>query len=536
MANEVVQLNPLPTVPQQTTVRTSSILANPEQAKINMRAAELFAESDLVPSHYRNKPANCFIAINRAQRLGVDELYFFEKTYIVKGKLGIAAELAIELANSCGRFRGPIKFRLFGEGDARGCTAFATLASDGEVVENTVTYAMAVAEEWSKNSKWQTMRDQMLQYRAGAFLVRLYAGGALGGMYMREELEDVAAQSNKQPGSVRAEQRTAIASPANEDDHAGPTAEEIKKFEADVKEKLDEVKTTDGLDDLWQSGIGARVREIGAVDKKAQQRIITAFSQKKNAILKAIEADAEAGETPEATDEAPQDAPLSAEQEATLRQVKTDLGVDPDTGKELPRDNVQRTMDAMQRDEDPAQDKPYAKPPKPAKIEVPDGDDGKPAWNRWAKEALEQLKQAGNGEYGTEWAGKWLALNAANIASLRAFNADWAGRVDKLYTAVTDHFRDQEEPAAAEALEHFPTVAVEYNGDLPDWIAFENTLYRYIRDTPNHRVAQAWWKRHQPIIANMAKAGTINSAGRTGAQAAADLKADLIKFFPQLAD
>ena len=65
-----------------------------------MRAAELFASSDLVPGHYRNKVANCFIAINRAQRLGIDELYFFEKTYIVKGKLGLATELAIELANT----------------------------------------------------------------------------------------------------------------------------------------------------------------------------------------------------------------------------------------------------------------------------------------------------------------------------------------------------------------------------------------------------------------------------------------------------
>jgi hypothetical protein len=535
MANEVVQLNPLPTVQPQTTVRTSSVLANPEQVKVNMRAAELFAQSDLVPTHYRNKPANCFIAINRAQRLGIDEMYFLEKTFIVGGKLGMAAELAIELANASGRFRGQIKFRLFGEGEARGCTAFATLASDGETVENTVTYAMAKADGWTKNNKWNSLRDQMLQYRAGVFLTRLYAGGALGGMYTREELEDVAAQSNKNAGTVQAEQRTAIAPPdidppANED---GP---DIEAFEADVKAKLDTIDTTDGLDDFWKSGISARVREIGPVDKKAQQRIIAAFSQRKHKILKAIEEDAEAGETPEATDEAPQDAPLTAEQEATLRQVKQDLGVDSDTGKEPPRDHVQQAMDAMQRDEGPAPAKPCAKPPKPAAIEVPDGDDGKPAWNRWAKEALEQLKQAGNGDYGTEWAGKWLALNAANIASLRAFNADWAGRVDKLYTAVTDHFRTQEESAEAEALEHFPTVAVEYSGDNPDWIAFENSLYRYIRDTPNHRIARAWWKRHQPIIANMAKAGTINDAGRTGSQASADLRADLIKFFPQLAD
>jgi hypothetical protein len=34
----------------------------------------------------------------------------------------------------------------------------------------------------------------MLRYRAGVFLIRLYAGGALGGMYMREEMEDIVAR------------------------------------------------------------------------------------------------------------------------------------------------------------------------------------------------------------------------------------------------------------------------------------------------------------------------------------------------------
>lgn len=169
-----------------------SALANPEQFKMNLRAAEYFAASDLVPTHYRGKPANCFIAINRAQRLGIDEMYFLEKTFIVGGKLGIAAELAIELANSSGRFRGPIRFKLHGEGDERACTASAVL-SDGQTVENTVTYAMAKADGWTKNSKWSSLRDQMLQYRAGVFLARLYAGGAMGGMYTRDELEDIAA-------------------------------------------------------------------------------------------------------------------------------------------------------------------------------------------------------------------------------------------------------------------------------------------------------------------------------------------------------
>jgi hypothetical protein len=68
----------------------------------------------------------------------------------------------------------------------------------------------------------------------------------------------------------------------------------IEKFEADLKEKLDAVADLDGLDDLWRSGINARIREIGSVDKAAQNRMISAFSQKKNEILKRQENDQQA--------------------------------------------------------------------------------------------------------------------------------------------------------------------------------------------------------------------------------------------------
>jgi hypothetical protein len=188
-----------------------SVLANPQQFKLNLQAAEYFAASDLVPVHYRNKPANCFIAINAAQRLGVDEFYFLGKTFVVGGKLGMAAELFIELVNGSGRFRGPIRFKLHGEGDSRACTASAVLL-DGTTVENTVSYAMAKADGWTRNSKWQSLTDQMLQYRAGVFLGRLYAGGAAGGMYTKDELEDIAAASARDvtPSAPQIEQQPQV--------------------------------------------------------------------------------------------------------------------------------------------------------------------------------------------------------------------------------------------------------------------------------------------------------------------------------------
>ena len=51
---------------------------------------------------------------------------------------------------------------------------------------------MAVKEGWyQKNgSKWQTMPDQMLRYRAAAFFGRIYAPEILMGIYSADEVRD----------------------------------------------------------------------------------------------------------------------------------------------------------------------------------------------------------------------------------------------------------------------------------------------------------------------------------------------------------
>jgi len=65
----------------------------------------------------------------------------------------------------------------------------------------------------------------------------------------------------------------------------------IDKFESELKEKLADITDLEALDDLWRSGVKARIREIGTVDKASQNRMITYFSQKKNEILKREESD-----------------------------------------------------------------------------------------------------------------------------------------------------------------------------------------------------------------------------------------------------
>lgn len=55
----------------------------------------------------------------------------------------------------------------------------------------------------------------------------------------------------------------------------------IEKFEAEIKERLAAVADLEGLDELWRGGVGQRLKDIGLVDKPAQMRIVSYFSQRK---------------------------------------------------------------------------------------------------------------------------------------------------------------------------------------------------------------------------------------------------------------
>lgn len=166
-----------------------------DTAKFNQlyRAANLFSQSELVPAHYQQKPQNCFIAMQMAIRLDVDPLMFMQNTYVVHGKPGMEAKLAIALINSRGPFRGPIQWKFEGSGKSIKCTAYATHKATKEICEATVSWDMAEKEGWvsKSGSKWKTMPDLMFRYRSAVFLGRLYAPECLMGMSTVDELVDI---------------------------------------------------------------------------------------------------------------------------------------------------------------------------------------------------------------------------------------------------------------------------------------------------------------------------------------------------------
>lgn len=172
------------------------------------RVSQMFAASKLVPQHFQGDAYSCFVATQMAVRLGVDPFMFMQNTYVIQGKPGMEAKLAIALVNSSGIFEGPIQWKIGGEGKARYATAFAKHAKTGEVCECTVTMAIAEAEGWlsKSGSKWKTMPDQMLRYRSATWFARLYCPERLMGMDTADELEDIEPPrkvvSNTSPGTV----------------------------------------------------------------------------------------------------------------------------------------------------------------------------------------------------------------------------------------------------------------------------------------------------------------------------------------------
>jgi hypothetical protein len=70
----------------------------------------------------------------------------------------------------------------------------------GAILEGpTVTMEMAKAEGWldKPGSKWKTMPELMLKYRAAAFFGRLYAPEIMMGLYSADEVVDIAANNAK---------------------------------------------------------------------------------------------------------------------------------------------------------------------------------------------------------------------------------------------------------------------------------------------------------------------------------------------------
>ena len=236
-----IQLDPLPTsdVFELATSSGSLMLAGGQAFEHIQRVAKMFASSDLIPTTFKGNIANCTIALEMAHRMGANPMAVMQNLYIVHGRPGWSAQFIIACLAQCGKFS-PLRFRVIGEGDSKTCTAWAKEIDTGETLEGPpVSIAMAKAEGWfGKNgSKWQTMPDLMLRYRAATFFGRLYAPDLLMGMQTAEELSD--ARLNERATPLFKSTVKAVNVPEGQVVDAAPINEERESLQIRLYQELD---------------------------------------------------------------------------------------------------------------------------------------------------------------------------------------------------------------------------------------------------------------------------------------------------------
>ncbi|MEG2463333.1 MAG: recombinase RecT [Acinetobacter sp.] len=301
-------------------------LLNLEAFELSQRVAKMLSTSTLVPEQYRavtkikagkdsngnwqyrdeanpSGLSNCVIALNIANRLNADALMVMQNLYIIEGRPAWSSQFIMAAINSCGRFSS-LRFELkeLGEKEVEyqetqwnngrknivtkkikindmSCFAWVeekgSVGLDGKPVilkSSVITVEMAVKEGWyQKNgSKWQTMPEQMLRYRAASFFGRVYAPELLMGLKSEEEERDTIdvtpePEVKNTAGQVRALKQKILASKSLSD---------LDKLEVEMTELSE--NDWDEINKIFMAQRGKFLDDAQVVDAEFTESEVTA--------------------------------------------------------------------------------------------------------------------------------------------------------------------------------------------------------------------------------------------------------------------
>jgi hypothetical protein len=153
-----------------------------------MNFADMMANSELVPKHFRGKPGDVLIAVQMGQEVGMSPMASIQNIAVINGKPGIYGDAgkAILLGAGC----------IIEEDDieiikATGRARCKVTRRGRPPVER--TYAIDNAKTaglWGKEGPWRTNPERQMAWRAFWFAARDAAADLLKGLGGAEELSD----------------------------------------------------------------------------------------------------------------------------------------------------------------------------------------------------------------------------------------------------------------------------------------------------------------------------------------------------------
>ena len=128
-----------------------------------------------------------------ASRLNASPMMVMQNLYVVNGRPAWSSQYIIAMINASHKYKTELQFRVEGKGDTLSCYAYAE-DQNGHIVEGPlITMDMAKAEGWvnRNGSKWKTMPEVMIRYRAASFFGRMNCPDMVMGIYSADEVIEI---------------------------------------------------------------------------------------------------------------------------------------------------------------------------------------------------------------------------------------------------------------------------------------------------------------------------------------------------------
>lgn len=260
--------------------------------ELEQRKAKAFVATDFFPAHLRkgDKEATigaAIIVLDLAQRMNLGALEVAQSIYIIHGKPSFETKFLVARLNSSGLLKGRLNTILSPDGQSAHCEAVD--AQTGQLLRGTtITMDMARREGWlSKNgSKWQTMPELMMKYRAQSFFINEFFPEVKYGLKTSDEAED----TNEIKETLKAEQPQNLneflakaaqkkAEPAEEIIEAAPleidVGEEVLPLDALQSELvargIDEIKAEKRMERMTPDEARAYLADPNSIDALAEE-------------------------------------------------------------------------------------------------------------------------------------------------------------------------------------------------------------------------------------------------------------------------
>lgn len=279
--------------------------------------AERLAASEMVPAIYKNKPANCIVAIMYGMEVGLPPLASLWNVAVVNGRPTLYGDGQLAVARGRGQLE-DIEEKVTGEGEAMHATC--RVRRRGQATETIRTFSVADAKKaglWGKAGPWTQHPKRMLQMRARAFALRDTFADHLLGLSAEEAKDAGIGPDNARDvtGSVEQPPRAASRLDAFEQTMAGPAAmpadenfglpatdaatvnedgEIIDESEPKSEETLAAEKWVNDVAlpwfptartaeavDKWLKNFGNRLEQVRAVAPDAAMEVVTAADARK---------------------------------------------------------------------------------------------------------------------------------------------------------------------------------------------------------------------------------------------------------------